>query len=93
VGALALADSQWRDAAGRQAADRDYFQQFGWKQAAVWAVEEPESSLNTALEARTAHSLSRVAKEHGGRLQIIGTTHSDLMIQYGEAGCFVEKAA
>ena len=73
--------------------DRDYFQQFGWKQAAVWAVEEPESSLNTALEARTAHFLSRVAKEQRGRLQIIGTTHSDLMIQYGGAGYFIEKAA
>jgi hypothetical protein len=73
--------------------DRDYFQQFGWKQAAVWAVEEPESSLNTALEARTAHFLSRVAKEQGGRLQIIGTTHSDLMIQYGGTGYFIEKAA
>ena len=73
--------------------DRDYFQQFGWKQAAVWAVEEPESSLNTALEARTAHFLSRVAKEQRGRLQIIGTTHSDLMIQYGGAGYFIEKTA
>jgi hypothetical protein len=71
--------------------DRDYFQQFGWKQAAVWAVEEPESSLNTALEARTAHFLSRVAKEQGGRLQIIGTTHSDLMIQYAGAGYYIEK--
>ena len=71
--------------------DRDYFQQFGWKQAAVWAVEEPESSLNTALEARTAHFLSRVAREQAGRLQIIATTHSDLMIQYGGAGYFIDK--
>jgi len=71
--------------------DRDYFQQFGWKQAAVWAVEEPESSLNTALEARTAHFLANVAKEHGGRLQVIGTTHSDLMIQYGGVGYYIEK--
>ncbi len=71
--------------------DRDYFQQFGWKQAAVWAVEEPESSLNTALEARTAHFLSRVAKEQGGRLQIIATTHSDLMIQYGGNGYYIDK--
>lgn len=72
--------------------DRDYFQQFGWKQAAVWAVEEPESSLNTALEARTAHFLSRIAKESGSRLQIIGTTHSDLMIQYGGGGYYIEKS-
>jgi predicted ATP-dependent endonuclease of OLD family len=31
--------------------DRDYFQQFGWRQAAIWGVEEPESSLHTNLEA------------------------------------------
>jgi len=71
--------------------DRDYFQQFGWKQAAIWAVEEPESSLNTALEARTAHLLAGIAKETSGRLQILGTTHSDLMIQYAQRGYFVDK--
>lgn len=73
--------------------DRDYFQQFGWKQAAIWAVEEPESSLNTALEARTAHLLAGMAKESSGRLQILGTTHSDLMIQYAHRGYFVDKQA
>lgn len=71
--------------------DRDYFQQFGWKQAAIWAVEEPESSLNTALEARTGHLLAGIAKESSGRLQILGTTHSDLMIQYAQRGYFVDK--
>lgn len=71
--------------------DRDYFQQFGWKQSAIWVVEEPESSLNTALEAKTAHLLSRIAKERNGRLQIISTTHSDLMIQYANSGYFIEK--
>lgn len=71
--------------------DRDYFQQFGWKQAAIWAVEEPESSLNAALEAKTAHLLHKISKEKEGRLQIIGTTHSDLMIQYAEQGYFIEK--
>jgi hypothetical protein len=73
--------------------DRDYFQRFGWKQAAIWAVEEPESSLNTALEARTAHLLSRIANEHGGRLQILATTHSDLVIQYAGRGYYVEKVS
>jgi hypothetical protein len=73
--------------------DRDYFQHFGWKQAAIWAVEEPESSLNTALEARTAHLLSRIANEHGGRLQILAATHSDLVIQYGGRGYYVEKTS
>ena len=28
--------------------DRDYFQKFGWRQAAIWAVEEPESSLHSS---------------------------------------------
>ncbi|WP_438481751.1 AAA family ATPase [Oleiharenicola lentus] len=72
--------------------DRDYFQHFGWKQAALWAVEEPESSLNTALEARTAHFLARITNDKNGRLQIISTTHSDLMIQYSDRGYMIEKA-
>ncbi len=71
--------------------DRDYFQRFGWKQAAIWAVEEPESSLNTALEARTAHLLGSIAGDPANRLQVIGTTHSDLMIQYAGCGFYIEK--
>ena len=71
--------------------DRDYFQQFGWKQAAIWAVEEPESSLHTSLEARTASLLAKITHEEDGRLQIIGTTHSDLMMQYAERGFYIEK--
>jgi len=62
--------------------DRDYFQKFGWKQAAVWAVEEPESSLHTSLEARVASFLSSIAADPNSRLQVLCTTHSDLMIQY-----------
>lgn len=61
--------------------DKDYFQQFGWKQAAIWAIEEPESSMHTSLEAKVASYLSQLATESDGRLQILGTTHSDLMIQ------------
>lgn len=71
--------------------DRDYFQNFGWKQASIWAVEEPESSLHTALEAQVARFLSRIANEKTGRLQIIATTHSDLMIQYSDTGYYVDK--
>jgi len=61
--------------------DKDYYQQFGWKQASIWAIEEPESSLHTSLEARVAAFLSQLATDPAGRLQIIGTTHSDLMLQ------------
>lgn len=67
--------------------DRDYFQQFGWKQAAIWGLEEPESSLHTSLEAHVAAYLAGVASDPKSRLQVLCTTHSDLIIQY--AGCTV----
>lgn len=71
--------------------DRDYFQQFGWRQAAIWAVEEPESSLHCDLEAHVASYLSEISNEKDNRLQIIATTHSDLMIQYANGIGIVTK--
>lgn len=65
--------------------DKDYFQRFGWKQAAIWAIEEPESSMHTSLEAKVARILAQLATESRGRLQIIGTTHSDLMLQSADS--------
>lgn len=72
--------------------DRDFFQQFGWKQAAVWAVEEPESSLHTALEAEAARFLSQIAHDPAGRLQVLATTHSDLMVQQADASYLIERS-
>lgn len=71
--------------------DRDFFQRFGWRQAAIWAVEEPESSLHTGLEAEVARFLGNVMRDPGGRLQGLATTHSDLVIQYTDAAYLVEK--
>lgn len=71
--------------------DRDYFQQFGWRQAAIWAIEEPESSLHTSLEAKIAVYLSEISNEPNNRLQIFSTTHSDLFIQYADSAIIVEK--
>ncbi|MCH7686909.1 MAG: AAA family ATPase [Planctomycetes bacterium] len=65
--------------------DKDYYQQFGWKQASFWAIEEPESSMHTSLEARVASFLAQLATGSDGRLQIIGTTHSDLMLQSADS--------
>ncbi len=73
--------------------DRDYFQKFGWKQAAVWAVEEPESSLHSSLEARVASYLAAVSIESSSRLQIVTTTHSDLILQYSDRPVFVVQFA
>jgi AAA15 family ATPase/GTPase len=71
--------------------DQDYFQKFGWRQAAIWAIEEPEASLHTALEAHVAHYLAAISEKQDNRLQIIATTHSDLFIQYSDGTYIVEK--
>jgi hypothetical protein len=71
--------------------DRDYFQQFGWRQAAIWAVEEPESSLHVSLEAQVAAYLAEIARDTKGRLQIIATTHSEYLIQYANKAHFLTK--
>ncbi len=65
--------------------DKDYYQQFGWRQASLWAIEEPESSMHTSLEAQVAAFLAKLATEPKGRLQIVGTTHSDLMLQAADS--------
>ena len=69
--------------------DRDYFQKFGWRQAAIWAVEEPESSLHTSLEAKVSAYLAKIASDPKNRLQVFCTTHSDLMLQNAQQNYFV----
>lgn len=71
--------------------DRDYFQQFGWKQASVWALEEPESSLHSSLEAKVSNFLAGISTDESSRLQVIATTHSDLVLQYSDRAVFVVK--
>jgi hypothetical protein len=71
--------------------DRDYFQQFGWKQASLWALEEPESSLHSTLEATVSKFLSEISTDNSSRLQVIATTHSDLVLQYADLTVFVSK--
>lgn len=69
--------------------DRDYFQKFGWRQAAVWGIEEPESSLHSSLEAQIASFLRSVSTDPRSRLQILATTHSDLMLQYSDRAVLI----
>lgn len=64
--------------------DRDYFQKFGWRQAAIWALEEPESSLHSSLEAQVASYLRDISGDQSSRLQVLCTTHSDLVVQYAD---------
>ncbi len=69
--------------------DRDYFQKFGWKQAAIWALEEPESSMHSSLEARISSYLASISTDSSSRLQILCTTHSDLVLQHADHAVFV----
>ena len=71
--------------------DKDYFQKFGWRQAAIWAIEEPESSLHTSMEAQVASYLSEISLDISSRLQIFSTTHSDLILQYSDKSLLVEQ--
>lgn len=59
---------------------------FGWRQATVWGVEEPESSLHRELQLRLAALLQAYA-EPGGRFQIIATTHNEVFV-YGASSGF-----
>ena len=70
--------------------DRDYFQKFGWRQAAIWAVEEPESSLHTSLEAKVSAYLAKIASDPKNRLQVFCTTHSDLILQSAQQNLFCD---
>jgi len=71
--------------------DKDYFQKFGWKQAAIWAIEEPESSLHFNLEVQVGEFLSKIANSQDSRLQVIATTHSEIVIQQSDKCYYVKK--
>ncbi len=71
--------------------DKDYAQKFGWKQATIWAVEEPESSLHSDLEAHLAHFLFKMVTEKISRLQIFCTTHSTMFADHSQKSVFLKK--
>ena len=73
--------------------DRDYAQQFGWKQATIWAVEEPESSLHSDLEAQLAMFLFKTVTNKDRRLQLFCTTHSTIFSEYSQLSALVKKSS
>lgn len=70
--------------------DTDYSRQFGWRQACVWAVEEPESGLHHDLQSHLAQQFHDWSKEISARLQIFTTTHSPVIAMSGDKGFWVE---
>ena len=67
--------------------DSSSFRGFGWKQAAIWAVEEPESSLHKELQLHLAALLQSYAVGDDKRFQVISTTHSEVFV-YGATSAF-----
>jgi len=60
--------------------DTDFGRHFGWRQAAIWAVEEPESSLHKDLQQKLAIDLREWSDGEPLRMQILSTTHSEIFV-------------
>lgn len=52
---------------------------FGWIQASIWALEEPESFLHAGLRAQFSIDLARYAED--GRRQVFITSHQDEFVR------------
>ena len=72
------------------ALDTNYGRFFGWRQATIWGVEEPEAALHRDLETRLADRLRRWALDQTSRLQIVHTTHSPVVTMASDLGYWVE---
>jgi energy-coupling factor transporter ATP-binding protein EcfA2 len=70
--------------------DTDYRRHFGWRQAAIWAIEEPESSLHKDLEQRLAIILREWSDNQDLRLQVLGTTHSEICVTAASEAFLIE---
>jgi len=60
--------------------DTDFGTHFGWREAAIWAIEEPESSLHKDLEQKLAIVLREWSDTDDLRMQIFATTHSEIFV-------------
>ncbi len=68
------------------ALDTHYSKFFGWKQATIWGVEEPESGLHRDLETRLAQEFRRWVADARCKLQLIQTTHSAVFAMASDVG-------
>ncbi|SEO62195.1 AAA family ATPase [Amycolatopsis saalfeldensis] len=64
---------------------------FGWVQASIWAIEEPESFLHSGLRSRFATDLARYADDP--RRQIFATTHQDEFVRVAPMAWIVSQGA
>ena len=69
--------------------DGDFGGSFGWKQAVIWGIEEPEISLHPLLETKMAYFLRSFTYDGSGRFQIFCTTHSNSMLEYSDSASLI----
>jgi hypothetical protein len=90
---LPVRDEEW--GAGHQAfflysllqtLDTDYGRFFGWRQATIWGVEEPESGLHHDLATQLAGKMRDWAGAQKKRLQLLVTTHSPVFAMAADGG-------
>ena len=94
---LPVQDEDW--GAGHQAfflyqvlktLDTTYSRFFGWKQATIWGVEEPEAALHRDLETRLADQFRTWCFDENTKLQMFLSTHSPIFTMAAESGYWTE---
>ena len=68
------------------ALDTHYSRFFGWKQATIWGVEEPESGLHRDLETKMAGKIRQWADDKRSKMQVLMTTHSPILTMAAASG-------
>jgi len=69
--------------------DTSYAKSFGWRQATIWAIEEPESGLHRDLETQLAAQIREWSDDTRSRIQIFQTTHSPIFSMASDSGYWV----
>jgi predicted ATPase len=72
------------------ALDTNYGRFFGWRQATVWGIEEPESGLHRDLETRLAGKFRDWSRDSSAKLQIFQTTHSPVFNMAADVGYWTD---
>jgi len=67
--------------------DSDYSQSFGWRQATIWAIEEPESFLHQELAVHLSQLLHGYARSP--RFALFATSHSPAVMAFADIGGLV----
>jgi hypothetical protein len=70
--------------------DTSFSTKFGWHQATIWGLEEPESFLHQELAHQTAGLLRAFAED--GRFQILTTTHSPVVMAHAQCGVLISSS-